>query len=119
VKVIVCGAGQVGSNIAQHLALENNDVTVIDQSSELVRRIEESFEVNGIVGQASLPAVLEKAGIEDADLIIAVTHSDEVNMVACQVAHSLFDVTTKIARIREQDISRQFGPIYSPETHAN
>ncbi len=101
-KVIVCGAGQVGSNISRQLALENNDVTVVDQSEELVRRIEDSLDVNGVVGQASLPSVLEKAGLDDADLLIAVTHSDEVNMVACQVAHSLFDVPTKIARIREQ-----------------
>jgi len=101
-KVIVCGAGQVGSSIAHHLALENNDVTIIDQSPELIKQIEESLDVNGIVGQASLPAVLEQASIEDADLLIAVTHSDEVNMVACQVAHSLFNVPTKIARVREQ-----------------
>jgi len=101
-KIIVCGAGQVGSNIARHLAMENNDVTVVDRSPELIRKISDTLDVNGIVGQASLPDVLERAGLEDADLIIAVTYSDEVNMVACQVAHSLFDVPTKIARVREQ-----------------
>jgi len=101
-KVIVCGAGQVGSNIARHLALENNDVTVVDQSPELIRKISDTLDVNGVVGQASRPDVLEKAGLEDADLLIAVTYSDEVNMMACQVAHSLFDVPTKIARVREQ-----------------
>jgi trk system potassium uptake protein TrkA len=101
-KVIVCGAGQVGSNIARHLAMENNDVTVVDQSSELVRKISDTLDVKGVVGQASRPDVLEQAGLEDADLLIAVTYSDEVNMIACQVAHSLFDVPTKIARVREQ-----------------
>ncbi|MBT6609110.1 MAG: Trk system potassium transporter TrkA [Rhodospirillaceae bacterium] len=101
-KVIVCGAGQVGYNIARHLALENNDVTVVDQSPELVRRINDNLDVNGIVGQASHPAVLDQAGARDSDMLIAVTATDEVNMVACQVAHSIFEVPTKIARIREQ-----------------
>ena len=101
-KVIVCGAGQVGSNIARHLALENNDVTIVDRSPDLIRRISDTLDVNGIVGHASLPDVLERAGLADADLLIAVTYSDEVNMVACQVAHSLFAVPTKIARVRQQ-----------------
>ena len=101
-KVIVCGAGQVGYNIARHLALESNDVTVVDQSPELVRRINDNLDVNGIVGQASHPAVLDQAGARDWDMLISVTATDEVNMVACQVAHSIFEVPTKIARIREQ-----------------
>ena len=101
-KVIVCGAGQVGFNIARYLALEDNDVTVIDQSPDLVRRIADTVDVQGMVGHAAHPDVLERAGAEDADMIIAVTYADEVNMVACQVAHSLFDVPTKIARIRHQ-----------------
>ena len=101
-KVIVCGAGQVGFNIARYLALEDNDVTVIDQSPDLVRRISDSVDVQGVVGHASHPDVLEQAGAEDADMIIAVTYADEVNMVACQVAHSLFDVPKKIARVRQQ-----------------
>jgi trk system potassium uptake protein TrkA len=101
-KVIVCGAGQVGFNIARQLALEGNDVTVIDQSPELVRRISDTMDAQGMIGHASHPDVLEQAGAADADMIIAVTYADEVNMVACQVAHSLFDVPTKIARIRHQ-----------------
>ncbi len=101
-KVIVCGAGQVGYNIARHLSLENNDVLVIDQSPDLVRGISDSLDVKGIVGHASRPDDLERAGAGDADMIIAVTYADEVNMVACQVAHSLFDVPTKIARVRHQ-----------------
>ncbi|MGA0393955.1 MAG: Trk system potassium transporter TrkA, partial [Rhodospirillales bacterium] len=101
-KVIVCGAGQVGFSIARHLALENNDVIVIDQSPELVRQIGDTLDVQGIVGHAARPDVQEQAGASDADIIIAVTYADEVNMVACQVAHSLFDVPSKIARIRHQ-----------------
>jgi trk system potassium uptake protein TrkA len=101
-KVIVCGAGQVGSNIARHLATEDNNVTVIDQNPELVRKISDSLDVRGITGHASHPAVLERAGAPDTDMLIAVTYADEVNMVACQVAHSLFEVPTKIARVRSQ-----------------
>jgi len=101
-KVIVCGAGQVGFNIARYLAAEQNDVTVIDQSSEIIRKVSDSMEARGIVGHASHPSVLEQAGTADADVIIAVTYADEVNMVACTVAHALFNVPTKIARIRQQ-----------------
>ncbi len=109
-KVIVCGAGQVGFNIARHLALENNDVTVVDQDPELVRRVSDTLDAQGVVGHASNPDVLERAGIADADMIIAVTYADEVNMVACQIAHSLFDVPTKIARVRQQSYLQ---PIYT------
>ena len=101
-KVIVCGAGQVGSNIAKKLAEEGNDVTVIDQSPELIQRVRETLDVQAMIGYASYPDVLERAGAADADMIIAVTFADEVNMVACQVAHSLFNVPTKIARVRTQ-----------------
>ena len=102
-KIIVCGAGQVGFNIAKHLANEQNDVTVIDRSPELVAQIRNSLDVQALVGYASHPDVLENAGAKDADMIIAVTLFDEVNMVACQVAHSLFNVPTKIARVRAQN----------------
>ncbi|WP_417318239.1 Trk system potassium transporter TrkA [Emcibacter sp.] len=101
-KVIVCGAGQVGFNIARHLANEHNDVTVIDRSPKLIAKIQNSLDVQAIVGYASHPDLLERAGARDADMIIAVTLFDEVNMMACQVAHSLFDVPTKIARVRDQ-----------------
>jgi trk/ktr system potassium uptake protein len=101
-KVIICGAGQVGYHIASYLASEQNDVTVIDQAPELIARVNETLDVQAFVGNASQPDVLENAGAADADMIIAVTFADEVNMVACQVAHSLFNVPTKIARIRQQ-----------------
>ena len=84
-KIVVCGAGQVGFNIARHLSMEGNDVIVIDTAPELIRRINDNLDAQGIVGHASRPGVLERAGIGDADMIIAVTHTDEVNMVACQV----------------------------------
>ena len=101
-KVIVCGAGQVGFNIAKHLAHQKNDVTVIDRSPELVRKIGEQLDVQAIQGYASDPDLLNNCNAENADMIIAVTHSDEVNMIACQVAHTLFNVPTKIARVRNQ-----------------
>lgn len=99
-KVIVCGAGQVGSTIARHLATEGIDVTVIDSSVEQARRADESYDVRSIVGHAAHPEVLERAGARSADMLIAVTRFDEVNMVACQVAYSLFRVGRRIARLR-------------------
>jgi len=101
-RVIIGGAGEVGFNIAAHLARESNDVTVIDPSAEMIARINMDIDANGIVGSVSSPEVLSAAGAQDADMIIAVTAQDEVNMVACQVAHSLFNVPKKIARIRDQ-----------------
>ncbi|MGH6930808.1 MAG: Trk system potassium transporter TrkA [Dongiaceae bacterium] len=102
-KVIICGAGQVGFNIARYLAAEGNDITVIDTQPALIEKISDTLDVQGIVGFASHPNVLDRAGARDADLLIAVTYSDEVNIVACEVAHALFDIPTKIARIRQQD----------------
>ncbi|MBL4627629.1 MAG: Trk system potassium transporter TrkA [Roseicyclus sp.] len=101
-KVIICGAGQVGWQIARHLSSENNDVTVVDNNPELVRRATDTLDVQGLTGFASYPDVLERAGARDADMIIAATFSDEVNMVTCQVAHSVFAVPRKIARLRAQ-----------------
>ncbi len=101
-KVVICGAGQVGANIAKYLAHEGNDVTIVDIDPHLVRDITDQLDVQGVAGHASHPTTLEQAGLRDADLLIAVTHSDEVNMTACLVAHAIFDVPTKIARVREQ-----------------
>ncbi|WP_420858858.1 Trk system potassium transporter TrkA [Marivivens marinus] len=101
-KVIICGAGQVGWQIARHLSGERNDVTVVDMNAELVRRATETLDVSGVTGHASYPDVLERAGARDADMIIAATHLDEVNMVTCQVAHSVFAISRKIARLRSQ-----------------
>ncbi|GGE45466.1 Trk system potassium transport protein TrkA [Agaricicola taiwanensis] len=101
-KVVICGAGQVGFGIAEQLAAEKNDVSVIDKSPQLIQSISDKLEVRGFVGNGAHPDVLSRAGGADADMLIAVTLHDEVNMVACQVAHSLFNVPTKIARIRAQ-----------------
>jgi len=101
-KVIICGAGQVGWQIARHLSGELNDVTVVDSNADLVRRAADTLDVQGIAGFASYPDILERAGARDADMIIAATHSDEVNMVTCQVAHSVFGIQRKIARLRSQ-----------------
>lgn len=101
-RVIVCGAGRVGYGIARQLSRENNDVTVIDQSKELIRTISERLDVRGVTGNGAHPEILAEAGAKEADMIIAVTYSDEVNMIACEVAHALFNVPTKIARIRAQ-----------------
>ncbi|MDP2520180.1 Trk system potassium transporter TrkA [Shimia thalassica] len=101
-KVIICGAGQVGWQIARHLSGEKNDVTVVDSNPELVSRATDTLDVQGIAGFASYPDILDKAGARDADMIIAATYSDEVNMVTCQVAHSVFAIPRKIARLRSQ-----------------
>lgn len=102
-KVIICGAGQVGWQIARHLSSEKNDVTVVDRNPELVRRATDTLDVSGVTGFASYPDVLGRAGAQDTDMIIAATFSDEVNIVTCQVAHSVFGVPRKIARIRAQN----------------
>ncbi|MEX2407539.1 MAG: Trk system potassium transporter TrkA [Rhodovibrionaceae bacterium] len=113
-KVIVCGAGQVGFNISRYLAGEDADVTVIDQNPLLIQKITDSLDVGGVIGFASHPNVLEQAGARDADMVIAVTYADEVNMVACQVCHSLFEVPTKIARIRNQSyLDRLWSDLFS------
>jgi trk system potassium uptake protein TrkA len=109
-KFIICGAGNVGTNIARYLASEDSDVTVIDKDPELVERLSNTLDVKAIEGFASHPDVLARAGAEDADMIIAVTYADEVNMVACQVAHTLFNVPRTIARVRSQTY---LDPLYA------
>jgi trk system potassium uptake protein TrkA len=102
-KAIVCGAGQVGYGIARALAREGNAVTVVDWSPELIEKVSTDLDVRGLVGHGAHPEVLERAGARDADLLVAVTHSDETNMIACQVAYSLFEMPMRIARIRAQN----------------
>ena len=102
-NIIICGAGRVGFSISKLLAAQGHSITVIDQSSELIQKINETQDVKGIVGRATFPSVLQKAGAEDADMIVAVTKNDETNMVICQVARSIFKITKKIARIRNQE----------------
>ena len=102
-NIIICGAGKVGFSISKQLSSQGHSVTVIDQSPEDIKRINDTQDVKGIVGRATLPSVLENAGAENTDMIIAVTRNDETNMVVCQLASSLFNVSKKIARIRTKD----------------
>jgi len=101
-RVVICGAGQVGYGIAERLAAEKNDVSVIDTSPHLIQVVRDTLEVRGFVGHGAHPDTLAQAGADGADMLIAVTLHDEINMVACQVAHSLFNVPTKVARVRAQ-----------------
>ncbi|HOV03223.1 MAG TPA: Trk system potassium transporter TrkA [Hyphomicrobiales bacterium] len=115
-KVIICGAGKVGYGIAERLAAEQNDVSVIDSSPHLIQVIRDTLDVQGFVGHGAHPDVLARAGADQADMIIAVTLYDEVNMVACQVANSLFNVPTKVARVRAQSyLAPQWGDLFSRE----
>ena len=102
-KIIILGGGQVGSSIAEILSREENDVTVIDRNRHLLETMQDRLDIRTIQGDASSPEILAQAGAEDVDLMLAVTNSDEVNMVSCQVGHTLFRVPTKIARIRSAD----------------
>ena len=117
-KIIVCGAGQVGGQIARHLAREegSNRVTIVDSNPALVRRITEAYDIAGVTGFASHPDVLERAGARDADMVIAATQSDEVNMVICQVCHTIFSVPRKIARLRARAyLDAMYSDLYSTE----
>ena len=99
-KIIILGAGQVGGTLAEHLANEQNDITVVDTDADKLRALQDRLDIGTVAGGASHPNVLYKAGAEDADMLIAVTNSDEINMMACQVAHTLFKTPTKISRVR-------------------
>lgn len=99
-KIIILGAGQVGSSVAHNLASEYNDITVVDGNPQVLQDLQDRLDIRTIVGHGAHPDVLSRAGAEDADMIIAVTNSDETNMVACQVAYTLFHTPTKIARVR-------------------
>ena len=102
-KIIILGAGQVGASVAANLVNEDNDITLVDNNPAALQLISERYDLRTITGIASHPSVLAKAGAKDADMILAVTNSDEVNMIACQVAYTLFHTPTKIARIREEE----------------
>ena len=115
-NIIICGAGRVGFTIAKLLSEQGHSITVIDQSSEDIQKIDDTLDVKSIVGKASYPSILEKANASDADMIIAVTRSDEINMLICQIAFSIFNVSKKIARIRSQDyLNPKFTKVYNKE----
>ncbi|MCW8851305.1 MAG: Trk system potassium transporter TrkA, partial [Gammaproteobacteria bacterium] len=102
-NIIILGAGQVGSSVAENLSSEANDITLVDTNVSLLRELSDRLDIQTVVGHASHPDVLKQAGISDADMLVAVTNSDETNIVACQVAHSLFHTPTKIARVRSHE----------------
>ena len=113
-NIIICGAGKVGFSISKQLSAQGHSVTVIDQSSEDIKKINDTQEVKGIVGRATFPSVLENAGAENTDMIIAVTKNDETNMIVCQLASSLFNISKKIARIRTKDyLEGKWGKLYN------
>ena len=113
-NIIICGAGKVGFSISKQLSAQGHSVTIIDQSSDDIKKINDTQDVKGIVGRATLPTVLENAGAEKADMIIAVTRNDETNMIVCQLASSLFNVSKKIARIRTKDfLEGKWGKLYN------
>lgn len=123
-KIIILGAGQVGGTLAENLANEDNDITVVDTDRERLRELQDRLDIKSIEGKASHPSVLEQAGAKEAEMLIAVTNSDEVNMLACQIMQTLFNTPVKIARVREHDylkhqiFSKKEAPDYdyiSPE----
>ena len=115
-NIIICGAGRVGFTIAKILSEQGHSITVIDQSSEDIQKIDDTLDVKAIVGKATYPSNLEKANASEADMIIAVTRNDEINMLICQIAFSIFNVQKKIARIRSQDyLNPKFTKVYNKE----
>ena len=115
-NIIICGAGRVGYTISKLLIEQNHSVTIIDQSSEDIQKINDSLDVKGIVGKATSPIILDKANTNEADMIIAVTRNDEINMLICQIAYSIFKVPKKIARIRSQEyLDPKFSTLFNKE----
>ena len=115
-NIIICGAGRVGFTIAKQLSEQGHSITVIDPSSEDIQKIDDALDVKAIVGKGSYPSILEKASAQEADMIIAVTRNDEINMVICQIAFSIFKIPKKIARIRSQDyLNPKFTTVYNKE----
>jgi len=102
-KILILGAGQVGSSVAATLAREDDDVTVVDTNDELLEKLQDHYDIRTVNGHASHPDILAKAGAQDADLILAVTNNDETNIIACQICHNLYNTPTKIARIRSNE----------------
>lgn len=111
-KIIILGAGQVGGTLAENLVGENNDITVVDTNGERLRTLQDKFDLRVVQGHGSHPRVLREAGADDADMLVAVTSSDETNMVACQVAYSLFNTPNRIARIRSPDYVRDADKLF-------
>ena len=107
-NIIICGAGRVGYSISNQLSKQGHSITVIDKVSADIQKINDNLDARGVVGIATYPSVLEKADAKNADMIIAVTRNDETNMIVCQIAHSLFNIPRKIARIRSKRIFKTY-----------
>ena len=118
-KIIILGAGQVGGTLAENLVGENNDITIVDSNHEILRNLQDKYDLRVVHGQASHPGVLQEAGAEDADMLIAVTNSDETNMVACHLAYTLYGTPTKIARIRSQQYMARQDSLFQSGGHGN
>ena len=115
-NIIICGAGRVGFTIAKLLSEQGHSITVIDLSSEDIQKISDTLDVKVILGKATYPSILEKANASEADMIIAVTRNDEINMLICQIAFSIFNIPKKIARIRSQDyLNPKYTNVYNKE----
>jgi trk system potassium uptake protein TrkA len=116
-KIVILGAGQVGSSVAENLVSEANDITVVDTNPARLKRLQDRFDLRTVSGNAAHPAILEQAGARDADMLLAVTQSDETNMVACKLGATMFNIPTKIARIRSADYLSH-PEIFAPENFA-
>ena len=115
-NIIICGAGRVGFTIAKQLSDQGHSITVVDPSSDDIQKIDETLDVKAIVGKGTYPSILEKANATETDMIIAVTRNDEINMLICQIAFSIFNIPKKIARIRSQDyLNPKFTRVYNKE----
>ncbi|MBD2815924.1 Trk system potassium transporter TrkA [Xenorhabdus sp. Flor] len=114
-KIIILGAGQVGGTLAENLVDENNDITVVDTDTDRLRQLQDKFDLRVVNGHGSHPRVLREAGAEDADMLVAVTNSDETNMIACQIAYSLFNTPNKVARIRSSEYIRESEKLFQPD----
>ena len=114
-KITILGAGQVGGTLAENLAGEENDITVVDSDGDRLRELQDRLDIRTVHGMASFPSVLRQAGVDDADMLIAVTNTDEVNMLACQIAYTMFKTPTRIARIRQADYHRERVKLFRDE----
>lgn len=117
-KIVILGAGQVGSTLAENLARESNDITVVDRDASMLAALQERVDLRTVQGHASHPDVLRRAGGDDADMLIAVTDADETNLLACKIAHTLFRTPTKIARVRSADYLRDSGILFAQDALA-
>ncbi|RXK34043.1 Trk system potassium transport protein TrkA [Arsenophonus endosymbiont of Bemisia tabaci Asia II 3] len=114
-KIIILGAGQVGGTLAENLVDENNDITIVDTNTERLRQLQDKFDLRVVSGHGSYPRILREAGAEDADMLVAVTNSDETNMITCQIAYSLFNTPNKVARIRASEYIKETEKLFTPD----